>query len=119
MDYSKQGRASRQRGKRGELELSKELSRLFHTHCYRSQQFSGYDGDSDVQGLAGISVECKRVEKLSIHKAMNKAVEDSKEHEIPVVCHRKDGEPWLFTARLEDMPAIAEKLYQILHEQAE
>lgn len=32
---------SRSKGKRGELELSKELQRLFGVDCRRGQQFSG------------------------------------------------------------------------------
>lgn len=92
---------SRQKGKRGELELSHELQK----HGYdtrRGQQFSGANGDADVVGLEGIHIECKRVEALNISKAMAQAVADAREGECPTVMHRKNREKWLVTMRLED-----------------
>lgn len=92
---------SRQKGKRGELELSK----LFREHGFdarRGQQYSGLEGDADVVGLPGIHVECKRVEALNLYAAMEQAVRDHREGEAPVVFHRKNGKPWLVTMNFED-----------------
>lgn len=60
------------------------------------------DGQADLIGLDGIHVECKAVEKLNVSKAMEQAVNDSKEGEMPTVFHKKNREGWLVTMRLED-----------------
>lgn len=92
---------SRQKGKRGELELSKVLQGYgFNTR--RGQQYSGASGDADVIGLPYIHIECKRVENLNIYNAIDQAIKDAREDEIPVVMHRKNGKPWLVTMLLED-----------------
>lgn len=92
---------SRQKGKRGELELSKVL-KGYGYETRRGQQYSGSNGDADVVGLPGIHIECKRVENLNIYNAIEQAIKDAREDEIPVVMHRKNGKPWLVTMILED-----------------
>lgn len=92
---------SREKGKRGELELSK----LLREHGYdtrRGQQYCGANGDADVVGLPGIHIECKRVERLNIYDAMKQAKADKRDMEIPIVCHRKNNCGWLVTMEFED-----------------
>lgn len=92
---------SRRKGAEGERELSSILkSRGFQTR--RGQQFCGANGDADVVGIPGVHIECKRVEQLNIHKAMEQAMNDAKEDEIPAVFHRKNGTKWLVTLNLND-----------------
>lgn len=60
---------SREKGKKGELELSRALKE----HGYdtrRGQQYCGSNGDADVIGLPYLHIECKRVEKLNLRAAM-------------------------------------------------
>ena len=99
------------KGKVGERELSKELSRLFGVAARRGQQYSGVEGE-DVVGLDGIHVECKRVEKLNIVDAINQSVRDSESGDggVPAVFHRKNRTPWLVTVRLDDLPALVDAL---------
>lgn len=92
---------SKQKGKRGELELSSKL-REYGYNTRRSVQYCGANGDADVMGLPGIHIECKRVQKLNIYDAISQAKSDSKESEIPTVFHRKDRSEWLVTMTLED-----------------
>lgn len=92
---------SRAKGARGERELSNVLKEHgFKTR--RGQQYCGANGDADVVGLPGIHIECKRVEKLNIYKALEQAQNDKNEDETPVVMHRKDREKWLITMTLDD-----------------
>lgn len=92
---------SRNKGKRGELELSHVLNDYgFRTR--RGQQYCGANGDADVTGISGIHIECKRVEKLNLHEAVKQAVRDAPDEQIPVVMHRKNKEEWLVTMRLKD-----------------
>ena len=92
---------SKRKGKRGELEFS-NLCKEHGFNTRRSQQYSGINGDADVVGLDGIHVEVKRVERLNISNAMQQAIRDSKEGEIPIVAHRKNRENWKVTMKLDD-----------------
>lgn len=92
---------SRQKGARGERELSNKLKEYGY-NTRRGQQYCGANGDADVVGLPGIHIECKRVEALNIYKAIEQASNDAKEDETPVVMHRKDRSEWLVTMKLDD-----------------
>ena len=96
---------SRQKGARGERELAKVL-RQYGYNSRRGQQYSGASGDADVVGLPGIHIECKRVERLNIHNAMDQAKRDRRENEIPAVFHRKNSCEWLVTLTLDDFIKI-------------
>lgn len=92
---------SRQKGKRGELELAHKLEE-YGVKARRGQQYSGAMGDADVIGLDGVHIECKRAEQLNIEQAMLQAENDAREGEIPAVFHRKNREEWKVTIRLDD-----------------
>lgn len=91
---------SRQKGKRGELELAHKLQE-FGFDARRSQQYAGINNDADVVGLPHLHVECKRVEALNIDKAMEQAKRDARDVEVPVVMHRKDRQEWKVTIQLK------------------
>lgn len=100
------GRSQREKGKRGERELAGQL-REYGYDCRRGQQYCGRSGAADVVGLPGIHIECKRVERLNLHDAMEQAVRDAgalpdEERPLPAVFHRRDYEEWLVTMRLEE-----------------
>ena len=92
---------SRQKGASGERELAHVLKEYGY-ETRRGQQFSGANGDADVVGVSGLHIECKRVERLNIHDAMNQALKDAREGETAVVMHRKNRTPWLVTMTLDD-----------------
>lgn len=94
---------SKQKGKRGELELSHKLKEYgFDTR--RTVQYCGKaeEGQADVVGLPGIHIEAKRVEKLNIYDAISQAKADTKNDDLPTVFHRKNRCEWLVTMTLED-----------------
>lgn len=91
---------SKQKGKRGELEVANMLKKYGYD-ARRGQQYSGANGDADVVGLPGVHIEVKRVEALNIDKAMEQSKRDAR-GEIPAVFHRKNGKEWKATVRLED-----------------
>lgn len=105
---------SREKGARGE----RELANFLKDHGFmarRGQQYSGKNGDADVEGLPGIHIECKRVEHLNIDKAMEQsetdALADSLKHGyivIPTVFHRRNGQKWKVTLLAEDFLRIYE-----------
>lgn len=102
----------KQKGKRGELELSHKLNELgFDTR--RTAQYNGKEQGSlaDLVGIDGVHIECKRVEKLNIDTAMEQAIRDCNEGEVPMVFHRRNGKGWLVTMRLSDW-GEREHIYQ-------
>lgn len=98
------GKASREKGKRGERELAGRL-REYGYDARRGQQYNGMDGD-DVVGLPGIHIECKRVERLDLYAAMDQAARDAKPAELPAVFHRRNACRWLVTMALDDFMGI-------------
>lgn len=96
---------SRNKGKRGELELARKL-REHGFDCRRGQQYCGANGDADVIGLPGIHIECKRVEKLNIYDAIAQAKHDARPGEMPVVMLKKNNCEWLAIQPLDDWMSI-------------
>lgn len=99
------GKKSKNKGKRGELELAHRLQE-YGFDARRGQQYAGVNGDADVVGIPGMHIECKRVESLNIEKALVQSEQDARESEIPVVMHRKNREEWKVTMRLDDFMRI-------------
>lgn len=109
----------KQKGKRGELEFA-ALVTAHLTPARRGQQFCGANGDPDVicEGIP-VHFEVKRSERLNIHSAMARAVQDAASREnavtglteplngksriTPVVAHRRNRGEWLCTLRAEDL----------------
>lgn len=96
------GNGSRNKGARGERELAKKLSEALGVDSIKRGYV--FCGESDVIGLKGIHIECKRVEKLNIELAMEQArVESLKRKDgVPTVFHRRNNRPWLVTMDLND-----------------
>lgn len=92
---------SKQKGARGERELSNKLKEYGYD-TRRGQQYCGANGDADVVGLDGVHIEVKRVEKLNLYNAMDQAKHDKKDTEKPAVFHRKDRSEWLVTMTFDD-----------------
>jgi hypothetical protein len=100
---------SRTKGKKGELELCHELKALFGWEARRSQQHCGDAGDADVviEGLPLVFPEVKRVERLNVVEAMQKAMAQAQE-KTPLLFHRTNRSKagWLLTIRLEDLMVL-------------
>ncbi len=99
---------SKQKGKRGELDLARSMREL-GLDARRGQQYNGLEG-RDVIGLPGAHVECKRVERLNIDQAMEQSVRDAAPGLVPVVCHRRSRREWMVTVRLRDIFNLADGL---------
>ena len=102
------GKMSKNKGKRGELELAAELRRLFGIAARRGVQYHGGEDSPDViTDLPGVHIEVKRTERLSLYPAMKQAVEDAGADKVPVLFHRQNREDWLAVIRLNDLPKLA------------
>jgi len=104
---------SRQKGKRGEL----EVVHLLQQHGYearRGQQFKGTADSPDViHNLPGFFIEVKLRQQLNLHATIEKAQQETAEAtgETPIVFHRKNGKPWLVTMTAEDFFETIKELY--------
>jgi Holliday junction resolvase len=99
---------SKRKGKTGELELARKL-REYGYNARRTVQYCGKaeDGEADLQGLPGIHIECKRVEQLSLYKAIDQAKRDSAgSDKLPAVFHRKNNCEWLVAMPLDSFMKI-------------
>lgn len=90
---------SKQKGKRGELELVHAF-RQYGYDTHRSVQYNGKaeDGEADLVGLEDIHVECKYTNALRLYDAVKQSIRDTKttgKKELPVVFHRKSREDWV------------------------
>jgi Holliday junction resolvase len=105
------GRFSRQKGKRGE----REVVQLLKAHGYearRGQQFKGTPDSPDVvsESFHDFHIEVKRVEALSLYKAMSQAKEDASEIQRPIVFHKKNNEEWLVVMEAEELFKLLDDL---------
>ena len=75
---------SRDKGKRGEREVALIL-REHGFEARRGQQYCGANGDADVVGVPGLHIEVKRTEKFRMYEALDQAINDAREDELPVV----------------------------------
>ena len=102
------GKASRNKGKRGERMLSKEFSEAGWP-ARRSVQYNGkaQGAEADIIGVPGLSIESKFVERLNIVTAYEQSCENAKgTGDIPIVCHKRNHKPFLVTLSLKDFIEI-------------
>lgn len=94
---------SRQKGKRGELEVAGILREYGFADARRGQQYSGANGDADVVGVPGVHIEVKRYKTISraqLEKALQQAKRDARADEVPVVLYREDNKDWRLYASI-------------------
>lgn len=104
----------RQIGKRAEREAAERFNRLFATEFKRSQQYKGTAESADLidAGLPEISIEVKRRADYSVklHRAVEKAREETEGKSTAIVLHRMPGQRWLMTVDLLDGPEMCRVL---------
>lgn len=102
------GRASRDKGKRGEREAAAELGQLLGVSGRRGVQYHGGPDSPDVvlEGVA-IHVEAKRTERLALYAAVEQAASDAPEGSVPIVWHRANGRDSVVIVRTADLVRLA------------
>jgi len=95
---------SRQKGARGERELAAVMQKhLPGVTAERSARCGVHQAEDILHSIPGVHVECKRVEKLNIDKAMAQAADAGGKSKIPTVWHRKNRGEWMVTIPLADL----------------
>lgn len=104
------GKASREKGKRGEREAARELmKRIPNVKIQRSVQYAGrmaahsQGGMPDLMGLKGFHLEIKRTEKAKVYDWMEQVNGDKKPDEIGVILHRQSGKEWIAILSIDDL----------------
>ena len=101
---------SRDKGKRGEREVALIL-REHGFEARRGQQYCGANGDADVGGVPGLHIEVKRTEKFRMYEALDQAINDAREDELPVVFTRKNNCDWVACLRLDDFMELFKETF--------
>lgn len=94
------GKASRDKGKRGEREVA-SLLRSYGYEARRGVQYQGGTDSPDVVGLPGIHIEVKRTERFDLYGALSQSKGDAGSDK-PVVIHRRNNCEWVVVQPLED-----------------
>ena len=103
------GKASRDKGKRGERECRDIWKMHGYENAHRSQQFSGRgESAADIEGVdPRLHIETKvGYSYKKVYDFMEQAKADAKDGQIPIVNCKMDRQEWLCVLRLEDFIEI-------------
>ena len=100
MEKAKQGKRSRDKGKRREL----ELVHILNDNGFETRRGYVFQGEPDIVGLKGFHVEVKGVESLNVRKALKQSIDDAEKRKdgVPILAWKKSNEPWTVTLLLDD-----------------
>ena len=109
------GRASRDKGKRGEREAAAELGALLGVDAQRGAQHRGGPDSPDVV-LDGVRlhVEAKRTERLSLYAALAQADEDAPKDAVPIVWHRANMRNSVVIVDTRDLVRLAREVVRVV-----
>ena len=99
---------SRDKGKRGELELSKFLCRVW-PDCKRNLDQFGID-KRDLLDTPGFHFQAKRTEAIRIWEALAQARDEAALGDIPVVAFRRNRSEWHVALRLHDFLDLLQEI---------
>lgn len=112
---------SRQKGKRGELEVAHFLTDLFRAEgydvtCRRGQQYCGNDGSADVVGIPGIFIEVKFVQQINVDKVLNKATQQARKNDLVLLFFKSNNTELkvaYYARNLLELPKVLNTLAKI------
>ena len=101
---------SRDKGKRGELEVA-AIIRSHGFEARRGQQHRGGGDSPDViHSISNLHVEVKFREQLNVHAALERAAEEALLIHVPVVFHRRKRTGWVVSIDADDFLCIMRRL---------
>ena len=106
---------SRDKGKRGELEVA-AIMRSHGFEARRGQQRRGGGDSPDViHNIPNLYVEVKLREQFNLYAALEKATQEAFHLDTPVVFHRRKRKNWLVTMDADDFLILVKKLKRANH----
>lgn len=103
-DEVRRGRRSRRRGKVAELEFAAILRSFGWPKARRNHERPQYGRDI-LDGPEGTRISVKRTERLKLREAYAECAAFAG-HDIPIVAHRCNGQPWLATLPADELFAL-------------
>lgn len=111
------GKMSRDKGKRGELEIA-ELFREYGFSARRGQQHrGGADSPDVIHDMQDTYVEVKFRETMSIYPVLEKANEERECYEHPVVFYRRKNSEWTVVMYADDFMDLMRELKELRNAQ--
>ena len=106
------GKASQQKGRRAEIELSRILNE--HGFQTRPGKAVSFGSEPDIVGLEGVHIEVKRRETTDLSAALRQASEDAEYFGdgLPVVFTRGNKQGWRAVMDLESWLALYQKFIE-------
>ena len=99
------GAKERRKGAVGEREAAAVIASIFGIDASRSAR-NGVDRAEDIHhGVAGLFAEVKRVERLNVPQALEKADQDAG-GKVPTLWHRRNRGKWMLTLYAEDIESF-------------
>jgi len=107
---------SRRIGKVAEQQAAHTLNELLGTSFRRSQQYKGTAESADIidDAIPNLYVEVKRRVSMNLHDVVEQAQEESADHAVAVVMHKKPRRGWLVTVAVEDLPGLCNAVHGVL-----
>lgn len=96
------GKASREKGKRGERATARELAATFGVDARRGQQARDGSDAPDVVGLPGWWIEVKTGQRINAFAALEQADEARGKFEVPIAVLRRDRKRPIVAMFFED-----------------
>ena len=101
--------SERRKGAEGEREVVALLAAHGYGRAHRNFGSGSAGGGDIAHGPQGFVFEVKRHRgRLDLPAAVRQAEAGCAPGDVPVVAHRRDGEPWRATLPLEDLLALLE-----------
>jgi Holliday junction resolvase len=100
------GMISKRKGRTGEREVA-QLLRDHGIPARRGVQYQGGPDSPDVIGLEGFHIEVKRTERFSLYAALEQAMAERRDGDVPAVFHRANQRGWVVVLNAADFLALA------------
>ena len=100
---------SRRKGKRGELEVAKEIRDVLGIEARRGVQYRGTPDSPDIVTDTNIHFEVKYSQRVNLLAAFSQAESDAG-NKIPIVVWRRNRTPWFILLKLQDIPRFVAEL---------
>ena len=106
-DFKAQGKRSRNKGKRREL----ELVHILNGNGFNVRRGYVFNHEPDIVGMDGFHVEVKGCEALNVRKALRQSIDDAEKRKDgkPILAWKKSNEPWTVTMLLDDFLELIRK----------
>lgn len=99
-------KASRSKGKRGELDFCQYARDHGHPDAKRTSDGRTQNQRGDVAGIPGAYIEVRRRETINIWACLDEAIEQAPPGDTPIVAFRRNNSEWMAALPLKALLAL-------------